>query len=51
MIRVHTLHAAARLWVDEVIDPAKTREYISMAIEVSDHNPHMPKFNVGVIQT
>lgn len=46
-----SLHAAARLWIDEVIDPAKTREYISMAIEVSDQNPHMPKFNVGVIQT
>ncbi|RJP58573.1 MAG: acyl-CoA carboxylase subunit beta [Melioribacteraceae bacterium] len=45
------LYAAARLWVDEVIDPAKTREYISMSLEVADHNPVMPKFNVGVIQT
>ncbi len=45
------LYAAARLWVDEIIDPAKTREYISMAIESSDNNPDINKFNVGVIQT
>ncbi|MBU2493369.1 MAG: acyl-CoA carboxylase subunit beta [Bacteroidetes bacterium] len=45
------LHAASRLWVDEIIDPAKTREYISKAIEWSNNNPDIPKFNVGVIQT
>ncbi|MCH8941476.1 MAG: acyl-CoA carboxylase subunit beta [Bacteroidetes bacterium] len=44
-------YAAARLWVDEIIDPALTREYVSMAIEVANHNPDMPKFNTGVIQT
>ncbi len=45
------LYAAARLWVDEIIDPAKTREYISKSIEIANNNPDMPKFNVGVIQT
>ncbi len=45
------LYAAARLWVDEIIDPAKTREYISMAIESSNNNADINKFNVGVIQT
>ncbi len=45
------LYAAARLWVDEVIDPAKTREYISKSIEIANNNPEIPKFNVGVIQT
>ncbi len=45
------LYAAARLWIDEIIDPAQTREYISKAIEVANNNPDMPKFNVGVIQT
>lgn len=45
------LYAAARLWVDEIIDPAKTREYISKSIEIANNNPEMPKFNVGVIQT
>jgi acetyl-CoA carboxylase carboxyltransferase component len=45
------LYAAARLWVDEIIDPAKTREYISKSIEFANNNPEMQKFNVGVIQT
>ncbi len=45
------LYAAARLWVDEIIDPAKTREYISKSIEIANNNPEIPKFNVGVIQT
>ena len=45
------LYAAARLWVDEIIDPAKTRKYISRSIEIANNNPEMPKFNVGVIQT
>ena len=44
-------YAAARLWVDEIIDPALTRDYISMALNVANNNPEMPKFNVGVIQT
>ncbi|MCL5029882.1 MAG: acyl-CoA carboxylase subunit beta [Bacteroidetes bacterium] len=45
------LYAAARLWIDEIIDPALTREYVSMAIEAANNNPDMPKFNLGVIQT
>jgi acetyl-CoA carboxylase carboxyltransferase component len=45
------LYAAARLWVDEVIDPSKTREYVSKSIEFANNNPDMEKFNVGVIQT
>jgi 3-methylcrotonyl-CoA carboxylase beta subunit len=45
------LYAAARLWIDEIIDPALTREYVSMAIEVANNNPEIPRFNPGVIQT
>lgn len=45
------LYAAARLWVDEIIDPSKTREWISMCLEVANNNPEIPKFNPGVIQT
>ncbi len=45
------LYAAARLWVDDIIDPRKTRDYISMSLEVANHNPEIPRFNVGVIQT
>ena len=44
-------YAAARLWVDEIIDPAETRNYISMGIESANHNPDIPRFNPGVIQT
>jgi len=45
------LYAAARLWVDEIIDPVLTRGYVSKCIETADNNPEIPKFNVGVIQT
>lgn len=44
------LYAAARLWVDAVIDPKKTRSWISMGIEMSNNAP-IEAFNVGVIQT
>jgi acetyl-CoA carboxylase carboxyltransferase component len=44
-------YAAARLWIDEIIDPALTRDYITMALEVANNNPEIPKFNPGVIQT
>ena len=44
-------YAAARLWIDEIIDPSQTRRYISMGIEVANNNPEMPRFNPGVIQT
>jgi acetyl-CoA carboxylase carboxyltransferase component len=45
------LYAAARLWVDEIIDPTKTREWISICLEVANDNPEIPKFNPGIIQT
>ena len=44
-------YGAARLWVDEIIDPATTREWISKGIDMADHNPELPPFNPGVIQT
>ena len=44
------LYAAARLWVDEIINPTKSREWISMCLEVANNNPKMPNFNPGVIQ-
>lgn len=43
-------YAAARLWVDGVIDPLETRQAISMGIEAAQHAP-VETFNVGVIQT
>jgi 3-methylcrotonyl-CoA carboxylase beta subunit len=44
-------YAAARLWVDAIIDPAKTREAILTALEAAALNPDVPKFNVGILQT
>lgn len=44
-------YAAARLWVDGIIDPADTRKYISMGIEAANHAPITRPFQVGVIQT
>jgi 3-methylcrotonyl-CoA carboxylase beta subunit len=44
-------YAAARLWVDAIIDPAKTREVLLTALEGVALNPEVEKFNPGVIQT
>lgn len=43
-------YAAARLWVDAIIDPRKTRELISIGIEMADHGI-VEKFNPGILQT
>jgi acetyl-CoA carboxylase carboxyltransferase component len=43
-------YAAARLWVDAIIDPKETRDILSKGIEMSN-NAEIEKFNVGVIQT
>ncbi len=44
-------YAAARLWVDGIIDPLDTRKVISMGIEAANQSPIEKPFNVGVIQT
>jgi acetyl-CoA carboxylase carboxyltransferase component len=43
-------YAAARLWVDEIIDPAETRKVISEGINAANHNPKMDEFKTGVFQ-
>ena len=43
-------YAAARIWVDAIIDPIDTRDWISSGIEMANNNP-IEKFNVGVLQT
>ena len=45
------LFAAARLWVDGIIDPAETRAIVSKGIAVATHNPEVPAFRSGVLQT
>lgn len=44
-------YAAARLWVDGVIDPIDTRKIISMGIEAANNNADINRYNVGIIQT
>jgi 3-methylcrotonyl-CoA carboxylase beta subunit len=43
-------YAAARLWVDAVIDPLETRKVISEGIAAANHAPIERAYNVGVIQ-
>jgi 3-methylcrotonyl-CoA carboxylase beta subunit len=44
-------YAAARLWVDGIIDPLETRKTIAMGIEAANHAPITEQFSVGVLQT
>jgi 3-methylcrotonyl-CoA carboxylase beta subunit len=43
-------YAAARLWVDEIIDPITTRRVISEGINAANHNPDIKEFKTGVFQ-
>ena len=45
------LFAAARLWVDGIIDPVLTRNVISRGIAMASWQGEIPRFNPGVIQT
>ncbi|MFN4973553.1 MAG: acyl-CoA carboxylase subunit beta [Bacteroidota bacterium] len=44
-------YAAARLWIDAIIDPTETRKWISMGIEAANHAPIQKEFRPGVIRT
>ncbi len=44
------LFAAARLWVDGIVDPLDTRGIVSRGIEMAANNPEFRPFNPGVIQ-
>lgn len=43
-------YAASRIWLDAIIDPRETRDWLSMGLRVAD-SAQIEKFNVGVIQT
>lgn len=43
-------YAAARLWVDAIIDPLDTRKWISMGIEAASKAPAERAFSTGVLQ-
>jgi 3-methylcrotonyl-CoA carboxylase beta subunit len=44
-------YGAARLWIDAIIDPAKTRQVLIAALEACGLNPDVARFNPGVLQT
>jgi 3-methylcrotonyl-CoA carboxylase beta subunit len=44
-------YAAARLWVDAILDPAHTREALIWALEAAALNPNVREFKTGVLQT
>ncbi len=44
-------YAAARLWVDGIIDPLDTRKALAMGLEAANHAPIEKRYNVGVLQT
>lgn len=44
------VYAAARLWVDEIIDPKSTRKIISENLSAANHNPKIEEFKTGVFQ-
>jgi 3-methylcrotonyl-CoA carboxylase beta subunit len=44
-------YAAARLWVDGIIDPAQTREAIVEALDAASLNSEVREFKTGVLQT
>jgi 3-methylcrotonyl-CoA carboxylase beta subunit len=44
-------YAAARLWVDAIIDPARTRDVLIWALEAAALNSDLAEFKTGVLQT
>jgi acetyl-CoA carboxylase carboxyltransferase component len=43
-------YAAARLWVDRILDPAETRQALLVALEVVTRNDDCRDFKTGVLQ-
>ena len=43
-------YAAARLWIDAIIDPARTREVLIMALDVATRNREATPLETGVFQ-
>ena len=44
-------YAAARLWVDAIIDPGQTRDALIWALEAAALNSEIKEFRTGVLQT
>ena len=48
--QISPYYAASRLWTDAIIDPLKTRHWISSGIHAANQSPIDKPFNLGVIQ-
>lgn len=49
-VQTSPYYAAARLWVDDIIDPLQTRHLISEAISAANNNPEINELKTGVFQ-
>ncbi len=43
-------YAAARIWIDAIIKPAETREYLIRGLDMAMHQPKVPEPKFGVLQ-
>jgi acetyl-CoA carboxylase carboxyltransferase component len=43
-------YAAARMWIDEIIDPAETRKVLIRSLKIVSHQTKMPSPNFGILQ-
>ncbi len=43
-------YGAARLWLDAIIDPRKTRDYLIQGLKIAEHKPITEKFKTGILQ-
>lgn len=49
-LQTSPFYAAARLWVDDIIDPLDTRKLISEGIHAANHNAETAELRTGVFQ-
>jgi acetyl-CoA carboxylase carboxyltransferase component len=43
-------YAAARLWIDEIIDPRETRKVLIRTLEIIAHQTKIPEPKFGILQ-
>ena len=43
-------YGAARLWLDALIEPAETRAWLALGLEMAAQNPEIAPFKTGVLQ-
>jgi len=44
-------YAAARMWIDEIIDPRETRNVLIRSLDIISCQKNMPEPNYGILQT